>query len=78
MWLRFAQNDYAVAFVPNVLCLYRHHDRSMINLTTLFEPELVEHFLDRYGELVARFEPRETLFGLARAEIHGRPELVPP
>ncbi len=78
MWLRFAQNDYAVAFVPNVLCLYRHHDRSMINLTTLFEPELVEHFLERYGELVSRLEPRETLFGMARAELPGRPELVLP
>ena len=68
MWLRFAQSNCAVAFVPNVLCLYRHHDRSMINLTNLFESELVEHFLDRYGDLVARFEPRERLFGVARSK----------
>ena len=67
MWLRFAHNNYAVAFVPNILCLYRHHDQSMINLTNLFELELVEHLLDRYGELVARFEPRETLFGVTRS-----------
>ena len=69
MWLRFAQANYAVAFVPNILCLYRHHDRSMINLTNLFESELVAHFLDRYGDLVARFEPRETLFGVTRDKI---------
>jgi glycosyltransferase involved in cell wall biosynthesis len=69
MWLRFAQNNYAVAFVPNLLCLYRHHERSMINLTNLFELDLVEHFLDRYGDLVARFEPREKLFGVRREEI---------
>ena len=69
MWLRFAQNNCAVAFVPNILCLYRHHDRSMINLTNLFESELVEHLLDRYRQLVTRYEPRETLFGIAREEI---------
>jgi hypothetical protein len=68
MWLRFAQSNCAVAFVPNVLCLYRQHDRSMINLTNLFESELAEHFLDRYGDLVAQFEPRETLFGVARSK----------
>jgi GT2 family glycosyltransferase len=77
MWLRFAQNDYAVAFVPNILCLYRHHDRSMINLTNLFESELVEHFLSRYGDLVAQFEPRETLFGMAREKISRR-TVAPP
>ena len=68
MWLRFAQNNHAVAFVPNILCLYRHHARSMINLTNLFEQELIEHFLDRYGDLVARFEPRDRLFGVVREE----------
>jgi GT2 family glycosyltransferase len=69
MWLRFAQNNYAVAFVPNILCLYRHHDRSMINLTNMFESELVEHFLASYGDLVGRFEPRETVFGVDRNKI---------
>ncbi len=68
MWLRFAQNDCAVAFVPNVLCLYRHHDRSMINLTNLFESELVDHFLERYGDLVSHFEPSERLFGVERSK----------
>ena len=69
MWLRFAMNNYAVAFVPNMLCLYRHHDQSMINLTNLFESELVDHFLNLYGDLVARFEPRDKLFGVTRQEI---------
>jgi glycosyltransferase involved in cell wall biosynthesis len=71
MWLRFAQNNYAVGFVPNILCLYRYHDTSMINVTNLFESELVHHFLERFGELVGRFEPRETLFGIERTKIAG-------
>lgn len=71
MWLRFAQNEYAVGFVPNILCLYRHHETSMINVTNLFESDLVHHFLERFGELVGRFEPRETLFGIERTKIAG-------
>jgi GT2 family glycosyltransferase len=69
MWLRFAQKGYNVAFVPNILCLYRHHETSMINLTNLFEVELVEHFIARFGGLATRFEPREMLFGVARESI---------
>jgi glycosyltransferase involved in cell wall biosynthesis len=68
-WLRFAQSNLAVAFVPNILCLYRHHETSMINLTNLFEKELVEHFLDRYRDLASKFEPREMLFGVSRESI---------
>src|SRR4030095_10071236 len=36
MWLRFAQQDLHVGFVPNILCLYRQHETSMINTTNLF------------------------------------------
>jgi glycosyltransferase involved in cell wall biosynthesis len=69
MWLRFAQNHHEVAFVPNILCLYRHHETSMINTTNLFEIELVHHLMGKYGELVERFEPRERLFGVERSKI---------
>jgi GT2 family glycosyltransferase len=69
MWLRFAQHDYPVGFVPNTLCLYRHHDTSMINTTNLFEPELVHHFLAHYGDLLDRFEPRARVFGVDREKI---------
>ncbi len=68
MWLRFAQQERRVAFVPNTLCLYRHHDASMINATNLFEPDLVEHFLERYGDLLGGFEPAQTVFGAARSK----------
>lgn len=69
MWLRFAQNHHEVAFVPNILCLYRHHETSMINTTNLFELELVHHLMGKYGDLVERFEPRERLFGVERSKI---------
>lgn len=71
MWLRFAQQNLKVAFVPNILCLYRYHETSMINVTNVFEPELVECFLKRYGDLVDQFEPREMLFGVLREKIPG-------
>ena len=69
MWLRFAKKQYRVAFVPNILCLYRYHVTSMINSTVLFRHELVQHFIATYGELLERFEPREQLFGVERAEL---------
>jgi glycosyltransferase involved in cell wall biosynthesis len=69
MWLRFAQKDYRVGFVPNILCLYRHHQTSMLNVTNLFELDLVWHFKQRFGDLISRFEPRATLFGVDREKI---------
>ncbi|MFN2509159.1 MAG: glycosyltransferase [Chthoniobacterales bacterium] len=69
MWLRFALHDLPVAFVPNTLCLYRHHDSSMINTTNLFESALVHHLIEQYGELLDRFEPRAKVFGVDREKI---------
>lgn len=69
MWLKFAQRDLPVGFVPNTLCLYRHHGTSMINTTNLFETELVHHFMDHYGDLLDRYEPRATVFGVDRQKI---------
>jgi len=76
MWLRFAQKRHEVAFVPNILCLYRHHETSMINTTNLFELEFVRHFIGKYGDLVERFEPRERLFGVERSKIFQAEEEV--
>lgn len=69
MWLRFAQRQRRVAFVPNILCLYRHHETSMINTTTLFESDLVNHFLAVYGDLIDRFPLRERVFGIERSKL---------
>ncbi len=59
MWLRLAKKQHRVAFVPNILCLYRYHATSMINTTILFRFELVQYFIANYGELLDRFEPRD-------------------
>jgi glycosyltransferase involved in cell wall biosynthesis len=77
LWLRFALHDQAVGFVPNTLCLYRQHETSMINTTNLFEKELVDHFMRNYGELLDRFEPRATVFGVDRHKIAGLARAVP-
>jgi glycosyltransferase involved in cell wall biosynthesis len=69
MWLRFAQNDLPVGFVPNILCLYRQHEASMINTTNLFARELVGLFQKRYQFLANRFAPREKLFGIDREKL---------
>jgi GT2 family glycosyltransferase len=76
MWLRFVQKGYRVGFVPNILCLYRHHQTSMLNVTNLFEHDLVSHFIQRFGDLIDRFEPRASLFGVERGKI-GRTEEDP-
>ena len=69
MWLKFAQRRVPVGFLPNILCLYRHHDTSMINTTNMFEVDLVHHFMDHYGDLLNQYEPRATIFGVDRQKI---------
>jgi len=76
MWLRFAQQDLHVGFVPNILCLYRQHETSMINTTNLFARELVELFQERYQSLASRFALREKLFGIKRSELVAPPEIA--
>jgi len=45
LWLRIAGAELGVSFLPNVLCLYRHHEKAMSNTTSLFERELVAHLI---------------------------------
>lgn len=58
LWLRIAQADLKVSFLPNVLCLYRHHEKAMSNTTNLFERELVARLLEKYDSLVETY-PRK-------------------
>ena len=76
IWLRFAQRDLPVGFVPNILCLYRQHETSMINTTNLFAHELVRLFQERYQSLANRFAPREELFGVKRSELASATEII--
>ncbi len=72
LWLRFAARDLSVGFVPNIHCLYRQHEVSMLGVTNLFELDLVRHFHERFSALCDRFEPQETLFGVDRRKLEKR------
>ena len=76
MWLRFAQQDLPVGFVPNILCLYRQHETSMINTTNLFAHEFGRLFQERYHSVANRFAPHEELFGGKRSELASATEII--
>jgi hypothetical protein len=69
-----------VSFLPNLLCLYRHHDRAMSNTTNLFERELVSHLFEKHRALIERYSPKRRILGVngSRFEqpdetgVHGR------
>jgi glycosyltransferase involved in cell wall biosynthesis len=74
LWLRIAQADLRVSFLPNVLCLYRHHEKAMSNTTNLFERELVARLLEKYGSLVETYPPKRRLLGVDRSWFEGAVE----
>ena len=53
-----------VSFVPNVLCLYRHHEKAMSNATNLFELELVGRLFDKYRRLIESYSPQRRILGV--------------
>jgi glycosyltransferase involved in cell wall biosynthesis len=69
LWLRIAQAELRVSFLPNVLCLYRHHEKAMSNTTNLFERELVAHLLEKYDSLVEIYPPKRRLLGVKRSRF---------
>ena len=66
LWLRIAQAELKVSFLPNVLCLYRHHDRAMSNTTNLFERELVAHLFEKHKALIEMYPPKKRILGVDR------------
>jgi hypothetical protein len=69
LWLRIAQAKLPVSFLPNVLCLYRHHERSMSITTNVFDRELVAHLYERYRGLVESYPPKNRILGVTRARF---------
>jgi glycosyltransferase involved in cell wall biosynthesis len=69
LWLRIAQAKFRVSFLPNVLCLYRHHETSMSNATNLFERELVGHLLEKYRCLIQMYPPKSRVLGVNRLRL---------
>jgi glycosyltransferase involved in cell wall biosynthesis len=74
LWLRIAGAGLCVSFLPNVLCLYRHHDRAMSNTTNLFERELVAHLFEKHRALIEKYPPKRRILGVNRSrfEPNGR------
>jgi GT2 family glycosyltransferase len=64
LWLRIAAAHLPVTFVPNILCLYRHHESAMSNTTNLFEVDLVRHLIARYQPLIDEYQPKQRVFGV--------------
>ena len=69
LWLRMAAAHLSVQFVPNVLCLYRQHQASMSNTTSLFEIDLVRHLIGRYQGLLDEHPAKEKIFSVERARL---------
>jgi glycosyltransferase involved in cell wall biosynthesis len=69
LWLRIARAKLRVTFLPNVLCLYRHHEKAMSNMTNLFEGELVRHLLEKYRSLIEVYPPKRRILGVNRSRF---------
>jgi glycosyltransferase involved in cell wall biosynthesis len=69
LWLRIAQAKFRVSFLPNVLCLYRHHETSMSNATNLFDRGLVAHLIKKYHALVQTYPPKNRILGVDRSRF---------
>jgi hypothetical protein len=80
LWLRIAGAGLHVSFLPNVLGLYRHHEKAMSNTTNLFERELVAHLFEKHRSLIEKYPPKRRILGVnrsrfeqtAEASAHGR------
>ena len=69
LWLRIAQAEFRVSFLPNVLCLYRHHETSMSNTTKLFDRELVAYLIEKYHALVETYPLKNRILGVDRSRF---------
>jgi len=76
LWLRIAQAKLRVTFLPNVLCLYRHHEKAMSNVTNLFEVELVRHLFEKYRSLIEVHPPKRQILGVSCSQLEAL-ELTP-
>src|SRR5215217_3413666 len=76
LWLRIARAELRVTFLPNVLCLYRHHAMAMSNTTNLFERELVSHLFEKHRALIERYPPKRRIFGVNRSRFEKEVEFI--
>jgi glycosyltransferase involved in cell wall biosynthesis len=77
LWLRIAGGRLSVSFLPNVLCLYRHHKTAMSNTTNLFERELVAHLVEKHRALIEKYPPKRRILGVKRSWFEQEVKLNP-
>ena len=77
LWLRIAEAGLRASFLPNVLCLYRHHDKAMIKTTDLFERELVAHLFEKHRALIERYSPKPRILGVNRSRFGKEVGVIP-
>ncbi len=77
LWLQIAQAELKVSFLPNVLCLYRHHENAMSNTTNLFERELVTHLFEKHSALIEKYPPNRRILGVNRSWFEKEVGLIP-
>jgi glycosyltransferase involved in cell wall biosynthesis len=77
LWLRIAGGGLSVSFLPNVLCLYRHHKSAMSNTTNLFERELVAHLVEKHRALIEKYPPKRRILGVKRSWFEQEVKLNP-
>ena len=77
LWLRIAEAKLHVSFLPNVLCLYRHHEKAMSNTTNLFERELVAHLIKKYKGLIEMYPPKKRILGVERSPFEEALKRIP-
>ena len=66
-----------MSFLPNVLCLYRHHKSAMSNTTNLFERELVAHLFEKHRALIEKYPPKRRILGVKRSWFEQEVKLNP-
>jgi glycosyltransferase involved in cell wall biosynthesis len=77
LWLRIAGAGLPVSFLPNILCLYRHHETAMSNTTNLFERELVTHLFKKHRMLIEKYPPKRRILGINRSQFEQTAERSP-
>ena len=78
LWLRIAGAELRVSFLPNVLCLYRHHESAMSNTTNLFEHELVAHLFEKHRALIEKYPPKRRVLGVNRSRFETEVMVISP
>jgi len=68
LWLRLAEAEKTVAFLPNFVGLYRRHGSSMINQTNIFMESISGYLSNKYKKLAARYPDLRIQFGVCKKD----------